>query len=120
MKTILLPIAMLLITSPSFAYIQQCATGMGGYDEVQKIQIYFEENGIYIGSSSLAGNEPLGRCLENKDQSLECSFHAPRSLRPYNVLLTRDKYAYTGTIDQAFRSTGYVTCWLPNAPDDLN
>ena len=117
MKTFLLLISTFLMASPSFAYVQQCATGMGNYDEVQKIQIYFEEDGIYIGSSSIARDERLGRCVENNDLSLDCTFYAPRSLRPYRVLLAREKYEYTGTIDQAFRRTGYVNCWLPNAPD---
>ena len=117
MKVFLLLISTFLMANPSFAYVQQCATGMGNYDEVQKIQIYFEEDGIYIGSSSVAGDERLGRCVVQKDLSLDCSFHAPKSLRPYRVRLAREKYEYTGTIDQAFRRTGYVNCWLPDAPD---
>lgn len=120
MKAFLLFASTLLIASTSFADLLQCATGMGNYDEVQKIQLYFEKDGIYIGSSSAAGDDRLGRCVKQEDSSLDCTFHTPGSLRPYKVHLELQKYEYTGTIDQAFRRTGYINCWLPGSPDGWN
>lgn len=101
MKTLSI-LAILAASTMAQASVLNCATAMGGYNEVEKFQIY-EMEAVGIGGRILKSE-----CLQS-GQSLECTFKN-KSMRSYSVLL--DLKSLTGVIDQALRQSHDVSCTL--------
>lgn len=102
-------IGVMVSTSAFAAEVLNCATGVGSYDEVQKFQVVQAGNQLLVKSSLMAGNKVLGECRADTS-SLYCEFRGPGSVRPYRVNLIKNSHGYEGTIDQAMRAEGFVSC----------
>ena len=117
MKKVLIPVSVFIFQSQVYAFsVLNCATAMGGFDEVQKFQIIrTAENNLIVQRNEADGLQNLGPCKEFNSK-ISCTFSTRESTREYKLIISQpnNKGIANGTIDQIFRAEGEVRCIDPN------